>query len=308
MAGPPTPSRSRSPGPRSARARRSWCSRCCAPAGSRWARWRSASSATSPPGSGSRTRSPSPAAPPALHLGVRALGWGPGDEVLTSPFSFVASANCLLYEGARPVFCDVDPVTLNLDPAAAEAAVGERTAGILPVHIFGYPAAMPELEALAARARPRHPRGRLRGARRGRLRGPQGRRPRQPRHLRLLRQQADDHGGGGMIVPADAGDRRAAAQRAQPGPRRRHGLARPRAASASTTGSPTSPRRSASPSSSGSTRCSARARRGRPRSTSGRRSAGDRGRRRRRSPDRGAERRSWFVYPSAWPTAPTATR
>jgi perosamine synthetase len=87
----------------------------------------------------------------ALHLGVRALGWGPGDEVLTSPFSFVASANCLLYEGARPVFCDVDPVTLDLDPASAEAAVGERTRGILPVHIFGYPAAMPELESLAGK-------------------------------------------------------------------------------------------------------------------------------------------------------------
>ena len=87
----------------------------------------------------------------ALHLGARALGWGRGDEVLTSPFSFVASANCLLYEGARPVFCDVDAETLNLDPQAAGAAVGERTAGILAVHIFGYPAAMPELEALAAR-------------------------------------------------------------------------------------------------------------------------------------------------------------
>lgn len=87
----------------------------------------------------------------ALHLGVRQLGWGPGDEVVTSPFSFVASANCLLYEGARPVFCDVDPFTLNLDPEAAAAAVGERTAGLLPVHIFGYPAAMAELEALAAR-------------------------------------------------------------------------------------------------------------------------------------------------------------
>jgi len=86
----------------------------------------------------------------ALHLGVRALGWGEGDEVLSSPFSFVASANCLLYEGARPVFCDVDPVSLDLDPAAAEAALGERTAGILPVHIFGYPAAMPELERIAA--------------------------------------------------------------------------------------------------------------------------------------------------------------
>ncbi|HEY5815684.1 MAG TPA: DegT/DnrJ/EryC1/StrS family aminotransferase [Solirubrobacterales bacterium] len=87
----------------------------------------------------------------ALHLGVRALGWGPGDEVLTSPFSFVASANCLLYEGARPVFCDVDPQTLNLDPAAVEAAGGGRSVGILPVHIFGFPAAMPELEAIAAR-------------------------------------------------------------------------------------------------------------------------------------------------------------
>ena len=85
-----------------------------------------------------------------LHLGVRALGWGTGDEVVTSPFSFVASANCLLYEGARPVFCDVDPETLNLDPAAAAAAVGERTAGLLPVDIFGYPAAMAELESLAA--------------------------------------------------------------------------------------------------------------------------------------------------------------
>jgi perosamine synthetase len=87
----------------------------------------------------------------ALHLGVRSLGWGAGDEVLTSPFSFVASANCLLYEGARPVFCDVDPETLNLDPSAAADAVGERTAGILPVHIFGYPAAMPALERLASR-------------------------------------------------------------------------------------------------------------------------------------------------------------
>jgi perosamine synthetase len=85
----------------------------------------------------------------ALHLGVRALGWGQGDEVITSPFSFVASANCLLYEGATPVFCDVDPMTLNLDPDAARAAVGERTAGILPIHILGYPAAVTELEALA---------------------------------------------------------------------------------------------------------------------------------------------------------------
>jgi perosamine synthetase len=85
----------------------------------------------------------------ALHLGVRALGWGPGDEVLTSPFSFVASANCLLYEGTRPIFCDVEAETLDLDPAAVEAALGERSAGILPVHIFGFPAPMPELEEIA---------------------------------------------------------------------------------------------------------------------------------------------------------------
>lgn len=84
-----------------------------------------------------------------LHLAVRALGWGEGDEVLTTPLSFVASSNCLLYEGARPVFCDIDPVTLNIDPEAARAAAGRRTAGLLPVHIFGYPADLLALEAIA---------------------------------------------------------------------------------------------------------------------------------------------------------------
>ena len=64
----------------------------------------------------------------ALHLGVRALGWGPGDEVLTSPFSFVASANCLLYEGARPVFCDVDPVTLEPRPGGGRGGGGRAHA------------------------------------------------------------------------------------------------------------------------------------------------------------------------------------
>jgi perosamine synthetase len=85
----------------------------------------------------------------ALHLGVRALGWDRGSEALTSPFSFVASANCLLYEGVKPVFCDIDPVTLNINPDIVESEICERTAGILPVHIFGYPAAMPELERIA---------------------------------------------------------------------------------------------------------------------------------------------------------------
>jgi perosamine synthetase len=85
-----------------------------------------------------------------LHLAVREAGVQAGDDVVTTPFSFVASANCLLYENARPVFCDIDPRTLNIDPAAAAAAVTERTAGLLPVHIFGYPADMPALERLAA--------------------------------------------------------------------------------------------------------------------------------------------------------------
>jgi perosamine synthetase len=86
-----------------------------------------------------------------LHLALRAVGVEAGDEVVTSPFSFVASANAALYEGARPVFADIDPVTLNLDPRAAAAAVTERTKALLPVHIFGYPADMPAFEELAAR-------------------------------------------------------------------------------------------------------------------------------------------------------------
>jgi perosamine synthetase len=83
-----------------------------------------------------------------LHLALRAVGVSSGDEVVTSPFSFVASANVMLFEGARPVFADIDPRTLNLDPAAAEAAVTERTAALLPVHIFGYPADLPAFERL----------------------------------------------------------------------------------------------------------------------------------------------------------------
>jgi perosamine synthetase len=86
-----------------------------------------------------------------LHLALRAAGVGEGDEVITSSFSFVASANAILYQGARPVFADIDPVTLNLDPAAVEAAITPRTKAILPVHIFGYPADMPAFERIAER-------------------------------------------------------------------------------------------------------------------------------------------------------------
>ena len=87
----------------------------------------------------------------ALHLAVRGFGWGAGDRVLTSPLSFIASSNCLLFEGAEPLFCDVDPVTLCIDPAAVEAAVDEKgVAGVLPIHIFGAPAPIAEVERIAA--------------------------------------------------------------------------------------------------------------------------------------------------------------
>jgi perosamine synthetase len=82
----------------------------------------------------------------ALHLALRAVGVTDGDEVVTTPFSFVASANVIVYERAKPVFADIDPVTLNLDPDAAAAAITGRTKALLPVHIFGYPADMPAFE------------------------------------------------------------------------------------------------------------------------------------------------------------------
>src|SRR4051794_20841982 len=86
----------------------------------------------------------------ALHLGVRAMGWGEGNKVITSPLSFVATANSILYEGAQPVFCDIDPVTFNIDPEAVAAGVTDDIAGLLPVHIFGYPADLPSLSKIAS--------------------------------------------------------------------------------------------------------------------------------------------------------------
>jgi perosamine synthetase len=86
-----------------------------------------------------------------LHLLCHLAGFGPGDEVITSPFSFVASANCFIFEGATPVFADIDPQTLNLDPAAVEAAITDRTKGIVAVDIFGYPCELDELRAIAER-------------------------------------------------------------------------------------------------------------------------------------------------------------
>ena len=84
-----------------------------------------------------------------LHLCVKALGIGEGDEVITTPFSFIATTNCLLFEGARPVLADIDPESYNLDPAAVEAAVTPRTRALLPVEAFGNPARFDAYERIA---------------------------------------------------------------------------------------------------------------------------------------------------------------
>lgn len=84
-----------------------------------------------------------------LHLAMLATGIGPGDEVITSPFSFVASANCILYVGAKPVFVDIDPVTYNIDPKKIEKKITKKTKAILVVHIFGQPADMDPILKIA---------------------------------------------------------------------------------------------------------------------------------------------------------------
>ncbi len=85
----------------------------------------------------------------ALHVALLAHGIGAGDEVITSPFTFIASANSILFTGACPVFVDIDPATFNLDPAQVAAAITPRTKAIMPVHLFGLAADMAPLMALA---------------------------------------------------------------------------------------------------------------------------------------------------------------
>ena len=86
-----------------------------------------------------------------LHLLCHVAGVGEGDEVITSPIAFIATANCFIYEGATPVFADVDPQTLNIDPASVEEAITDRTKAIVGVDMFGYPCELDELRAIADR-------------------------------------------------------------------------------------------------------------------------------------------------------------
>lgn len=89
----------------------------------------------------------------ALHLSLRALGIGKGDEVITTPFSFIASANAILYTGAKPVFVDIDNQTFNIDPKLIEAKITKKTKAILPVHLFGLPADMESIMKIAKKHR-----------------------------------------------------------------------------------------------------------------------------------------------------------
>ena len=87
----------------------------------------------------------------ALHCAVVAAGVQPGDEVIVPAFSFVATAMAVLHQGAVPVFCDIDPVTHNLDPRALDARITQRTRAVMPVHAHGLPADMAPIRAVAAR-------------------------------------------------------------------------------------------------------------------------------------------------------------
>ncbi len=128
----------------------------------------------------------------ALHVALLAAGIGPGDEVVVPAFTFAATANAVALTGATPVFADIDADTFCLDPAAAAAAIGPRTAGIVPVHLFGQVAAMDDARGPGDRPRAVPARGRRAGPRRAEPRRIR-RQPRRRRGLQLLRHQEPHH-------------------------------------------------------------------------------------------------------------------
>jgi len=166
----------------------------------------------------------------ALHLIVRAVGLGDGDEVITTPFSFVASANCLLYERAAPRFVDIDPVTLNLDCGRVEAAITPRTRAILAVDVFGRPADWEALRRLAAA----HDLALIEDSCEALGAGGQavgdGGESGGRGLLRLLPEQADHHRGGWDDRDGSGGRGAALPEHEEPGAGRRRGLAVPCAA------------------------------------------------------------------------------
>ena len=250
------------------------------------------------------TQPPSRAAPPACTFSAASPASRPGDEVITSPYSFVASANCAIYEGATPVFADIDPRTLNLDPAAVEAAITPRTQAIVAVDIFGYPCELEELQAICERhglaliddaceALGARYKGRPLG-----VAGPAG-------GLRLLPEQADHDGRGRRRHDALGGRRggcsRACATRAAP----TAAAGSSTRGSASTTASTTSGPRSGSASSrssTGSSRAAARSPRATTSCSPASTASGC------RCADDADHVRSWFVYVVELPADPTARR
>ena len=181
-----------------------------------------------------------------LHLLCRIAGIQPGDEVITSPISFVASANCFILEGGTPVFADVDPRTLNMDPRAVEAAITERTKAIVAVDMFGYPCELDELRTIADR----HGLLLIEDAAEALGRNVQGAPDRVARPvgcLRLLPEQADHDRRGRRRGHTLGGGAAAARQPPQPGScPTKEGAGSITCRSASTTDGPTSRQRSAS--------------------------------------------------------------
>ena len=206
----------------SASARRSWCSRCSAPGGCRSARCCAAFERAFAARVGAANASAVSSGTAGLHLALRAVGVGDGSEVVTSPFSFVASANVAVYERARPVFADIDPVTLNLDPGRGRRrghlAHGGAAAGAC--------VRLPGRHRGVRGARPADRRGRLRGARRARM--PTAARSAAAGHPAVFGFYANKQlttGEGGIVTLRRRIGQAADRLRAQSGPGAGHGLA-----------------------------------------------------------------------------------